>query len=46
MPIISCPTCSATIIKDDNGKILVGCEHYPVNNIDIPDFLQEIFNQK
>lgn len=39
--IFSCSRCSKTIIKDDKGKVLVGCEHYPTGEVgDIMSFLQ------
>jgi len=46
--IISCEVCGATIIKDDKGKILVGCKHHPpkTTEYDFPEELMSIFNKK
>ncbi len=39
----SCKSCGKTIITDPTGKVLVGCDHYPVkpkNDEDVLDFLK------
>jgi hypothetical protein len=37
--IMSCEKCGKTIIQDNKGKVLVGCEHCPIGD-GIPEFLK------
>lgn len=42
--IQSCNICGKTLIVGDYGKILVGCEHYPLEQeIKLPEFFSKIF---
>ena len=41
----SCNKCGKTLIIGDYGKVLVGCDHYPVEpKIDMPEFFDKLFS--
>lgn len=40
--MFSCNKCGRTIIQDDKGITMVGCEHYIVSKINIPGFSSDL----
>lgn len=39
--MFSCNECGKIIIKDDKGKVLVGCPHYKVEYSSKEDYISE-----